>query len=83
MTAPSPKAWGLLPHHVSTGGSGSSASGQTVDALLAALGADRRRPDRDGDRPLVVVHHGCGQRAAAFAAESGGDRRRGHRRACS
>jgi 4-alpha-glucanotransferase len=59
MTAPSPKAWGLLPHHVSTGGSGSSASGETVDALLAALGADRRRPDRNGDRPLVVVQGEC------------------------
>ncbi len=59
MTAPSPRAWGLLPHHVSTGGSRSSASAETVDALLAALGADRRRPDRDGDRPLVVVQGEC------------------------
>ena len=62
MTAPSPRAWGLLPHHVSTGGggsSGSSASAETVDLLLAALGADRRRPDRDGDRPLVVVQGEC------------------------
>ena len=62
MTAPSPRAWGLLPHHVSTGSSGSSgssASAETVDLLLAALGADRRRPDRDGDRPLVVVQGEC------------------------
>ncbi|MGD0449080.1 MAG: 4-alpha-glucanotransferase [Candidatus Dormibacteria bacterium] len=59
MTAPSPRAWGLLPHHVSTGSSRSSASAETVDALLAALGADRRRPDRNGDRPLVVVQGEC------------------------
>ena len=59
MTAPSPRAWGLLPHHVSTGSSRTSASAETVDALLAALGADRRRPDRDGDRPLVVVQGEC------------------------
>jgi 4-alpha-glucanotransferase len=59
MTAPSPRAWGLLPHHVSTGSSRTSASAETVDALLAALGADRRRPDPDGDRPLVVVQGEC------------------------
>ena len=59
MTAPSPRAWGLLPHHASTGSTRSGASAETVDALLAALGADRRRPDRDGDRPLVVVQGEC------------------------
>jgi len=59
MTAPSPRAWGLLPHHASTGSTRSGASAETVDALLAALGADRRRPDRDVDRPLVVVQGEC------------------------
>ena len=59
MTAPSPRAWGLLPHHASTGSTRSGASAETVDALLAALGADRRRPDRNGDRPLVVVQGEC------------------------
>ncbi len=55
MTAPSPKAWGLLPHHVSTDGSRRSASEETIGALLGALGADGRRPDPDADRPMVVV----------------------------
>src|ERR1019366_4535137 len=59
MTEPSPKAWGLLPHHVSTEGRSSSAPAETVGALLAALGADRRRPDPDGDRPLVIVQGEC------------------------
>jgi 4-alpha-glucanotransferase len=59
MTAPSPRAWGLLPHHASTSSSRSSASAETVEALLVALGADRRCPDRDGDRPLVVVQGEC------------------------
>jgi 4-alpha-glucanotransferase len=62
MTAPSPRAWGLLPHHVSTDGSRRSASPETIGALLGALGADRRRPDPDGDLPLVVVE---GERALA------------------
>ena len=86
MTAPSPRAWGLLPHHVSTGGSRSSASAETVDALLAALGADRRRPDLDDDRPLVVVQ-GEGPRAGgdeegASSASSEIELEDGSTRAC-
>jgi poly(3-hydroxybutyrate) depolymerase len=56
------------------------AFGSNPGALRMLVHARARMP---AGRPLVVVHHGCGQRAAAFAAESGGDRRRGHRRACS
>jgi 4-alpha-glucanotransferase len=59
MTAPSPRAWGLLPSHTDTDGRPSSASSETVEALLAALGADRRRPDPDGGRPLVIVQGEC------------------------
>ena len=86
MTAPSPRAWGLLPHHVSTGGSRSSASAETVDALLAALGADRRRPDLDDDRPLVVVQGECpragGDEEGASSASSEIELEDGSTRAC-
>ncbi len=55
MSTPSPTAWGLLPSHVDARGERHTLSTETVQALLGALGARRRRP-RPGDGwPLVVV----------------------------
>ena len=55
MSTPSPTAWGLLRRHVDARGERHALSGETVDALLRALGADRRRPGPDGGWPLVAV----------------------------
>jgi 4-alpha-glucanotransferase len=66
MTAPSPRAWGLVAAHVDTDGRRHTVSAATREALLAALGADRHRPEADGAGPLVVVQ---GERVALGAGE--------------
>jgi 4-alpha-glucanotransferase len=69
MTIPSPRAWGILTHHVDTAGRHRTASAETVDTLLAALGADRRRPEPDDAWPLVIVQ---GERPALGRDDAGG-----------
>ena len=59
MTAPTPSAWGLMPTHIGTDGRQRTASAETIGYLLAAVGADRRRPEPDGAWPLVTVQGEC------------------------
>ena len=63
MPTPSPSAWGLLTRHLDTEGRRLDASAETVEALLASLGADHRRPQPDDSWPLVIVQ---GERPAAI-----------------
>ena len=55
MSTPSPTAWGLLRSHVDGRGERHALSAETVEALLGALGADRRRPGPGDGWPLVAV----------------------------
>jgi 4-alpha-glucanotransferase len=55
VSTPSPTAWGLLRRHVDARGERHALSGETVEALLGALGADRRRPGPGDGWPLVAV----------------------------
>jgi 4-alpha-glucanotransferase len=69
MSAPSPRAWGLLTRFVDTEGHRRAASANTVAALLAALGAERPRPEPDAAWPLVVI---SGESPALVPGEPGG-----------
>ena len=50
-----PTAWGLLRSHVDARGERHALSAETVEALLGALDADRRRPGPGDGWPLVAV----------------------------
>jgi 4-alpha-glucanotransferase len=52
---PNPTAWGLLRRHLDARGEHHALSGETIEALLGALGADRRRPGPGDGWPLVAV----------------------------
>jgi 4-alpha-glucanotransferase len=71
MTEPSPRAWGLVAHHIDTDGHRHTPSPETVGALLAALGADRRRPEPEAAGPLVLVQGETPASRRAGEAEPG------------
>jgi 4-alpha-glucanotransferase len=50
-----PTAWGLIRRHVDARGERHTLSGETVEALLGALGAERRTPGPGDGWPLVTV----------------------------
>ena len=52
---PDPRTWGVLPGYVATDGSRRHASARTLDAVLAALGAEGGHPDASDDGPLIIV----------------------------